>query len=221
MAIIPQDVLRANLVLVGVSLLHNQEGLDAFLRSIGTEVLAGVGLVTNTSSGVTEQGSTFTLPKDRITLDIFKSRSTITREYPHNDHLGKLAEVAGHAIMHTKFENQQLRAFGYNIDLIYDQDTGQPAVGYLAERLFANSPSLNEDWKLTGGSGQLIFSSDSKRWTVRVAPRLNDEESTRVFLSLNLHIIGESVPTNSEIRDSLQETWDQAHNFAHHLDRMQ
>ena len=214
-----QDVLKANLVLVGISLLDGPEKLEVFHKLVGSEMIAGVGIAMNIPSGVTEQGRTFTLPKDRITLDILQSRSTISTEYPSKEHLDRLAEVAGLAINNSDVKEQQLRALGYNIELTFDQDSENSALGYLADRLFTDPPPRNDGWVLTGGSGQLIFEDGGRRWTVKLEPRLGEESTSRVFLSVNLHIVGEPCPQKSQIEDSLQEVWKQSYEFVNRLER--
>ena len=219
MATTVQDILKANLVLVGAGLLGHPGELDKFRDAIDEEIIQSVGLVTTIPAGVTEAGSTLNLPKDRITLELSQHRSTISREYPSDGDLARLARVAGLAIQATNTEDQAPRAFGYNIELVFDQDSGGPAISYLGARLFAEGPRVDQEWRLAGGAGQLIYDGGGKRWKISVAPRLNDEESSRVFLSLNLHIAEQRIPGESEIQKDLQEAWDQAHRFVELLDQ--
>ena len=217
MTVTIQDVLKANLVLVGISLLNKPADLEKFKDTVDSEVV-GRALIPNISSSVAEAARVFTLQKDRISLDLSPSRSVISRDYPQKDNLDRLARVAALAISNTDLEGRTSQAFGYNIELVCEQDSGRPAFAYLAERLFAPNFSANEGWKLVGGAGKLLFESNGKRWLVSVEPRFGEEASERIFLSLNLHIGGGGLPNEAEITNSLLETWEQAHSFLSRLD---
>ena len=51
-----------------------------------------------------------------------------------------------------------------------------------------------------------------------IEPRVNDEDGTNIFLTLNLHINSQPLPSGEEIKNGLNEVWDQALNFATRLD---
>lgn len=218
MAVEVQDVLKANLVLVGVGLLTKSEELDAFRNAVGTEVEMAPNLFLGGPLPNIEASGTVTLSRDRTVVDVSPSRSTVAREYPSFEDLGRLADVAGYAIAKTGLGDQRLRAFGYNIELVYDQDSGLPAVRYLADRLFAPEISRNEGWRLVGGAGRLVFDEGGKPRNITVEPRLNDPSTTKIFMSLNVHENDQRLPDAGEIKKSLEETWGQAHEFVNRLD---
>ena len=219
MAVTTPEVVKANIVLVGIRLLSAPEEVEAFRRAIATEVqIAGAGLATNIQSGITEPQFVLTLNRDRITLELSPSRSAINRDYPLREDLPRLAEVAGQAIDNTSEDEQVLRAFGFNIELVFDQDSDAPAYGYLSRRLFAVDGLGSEGWRFIGGAGKLIFEDGGQRWTVALEPRFGDETEARVFLSVNLHKARQSLPTEHEIRDAFQEVWDEVHDFVKRLD---
>ena len=90
MAVEIQDVVKANLVLVGLRLLNSPEQIERFGKAIRSDVqIAGAGLVANIASGLTEPGLTLGLNRDRITLDLSQSRSTVNREYPSRGDLSR------------------------------------------------------------------------------------------------------------------------------------
>ena len=137
MAVKIQDVVRANLVLLGLRLINTPNELQAFKSAVGTDVqVAGASLVANIPTGVTEPGRVLTLNRDRITLDLSPSRAAINRDYPERGDLRRLAEVAWQAINTSSDASVQPQAFGFNIELIFDQDSGTNAFGYLSGRLF-------------------------------------------------------------------------------------
>lgn len=138
MAITIRNVLNANVVLAGISLLNTPSELKAFMDGINVdEVVSNASLQSREPSPNADAERTFSLGKERITLDISLSRSILGRDYPEWEDLERLAEVAGHAIAKTDLLGRSPHAFGYNLELVYTQRSGQPAGRYLAERLFA------------------------------------------------------------------------------------
>ena len=219
MAVPTPEVVRVNMVLVGLHLLNAPEQIEAFRLATGSDVqVAGAGLIANIQTGIPEPGLTLTLNRDRIALDVSPTRSAISRDYPSRDDLGKLAEVAWKAIDKTTIEEQQLRAFGFNFDLIFEQDSNASAVGYLSRRLFDVEPLGSKGWQFVGGAGRLIFDDGGRRWTIRLEPRFNADTESRVFLSANVHMVDHDLPTTDEIRESLEEVWDEIHDFVKRLD---
>lgn len=216
-----QDVLKANLVLVGVGLINNREELEEFDRAVNSEIrIDGGGMMVNAQAMMTEPVRAITIPKDRISLELSPTRSVISRDYPLRDDLNRLAMVAGRAINSTDLNASKPRAFGFNIELVYDQDSEAPAFGYLAERIFAHDFPINKEWKLIGGAGRLLFNNrEGNVWTVNVEPRFNDQSTTKVFLTLNLHVDQQRLPNEDEISRFFLEVWDQAYSLAEMIDK--
>ena len=207
------------MVLIGLHLLNAPEQIEAFRLATGSDVQVAVaGLIANIQTGIPEPGLTLTLSRDRISLDVSPTRSAISRDYPSRDELGKLAEVAWKAIDNTSIEGQQLRAFGFNFDLIFHQCSSDSAIGYLSRRLFDVEPLGSAGWQFVGGAGRLIFDDSGRRWTIRLEPRFNADTESRVFLSTNVHMVNHELPTANEIRESLEEIWDEIHDFVKRLD---
>ena len=220
MAIIFKDVLKAELALVGLGLLNNSQEFEGFRSRAQTDVVnSGQTITIEALTNVAESGRSFSLNRDRIVLDISPSRASIRRDYPSEQDLGRLAEVASLAIEQSSSGRENLRAFGYNIDLVYDQDSTTPASQYLAERLFSEELPRRGEWNLVGGSGKLTYSEGENQWQITVEPRFNEPNTSRVFLTLNLHKEKQVPPSESEIKESLMEAWAQAHDFAVLLDK--
>ena len=222
MAAIIQDVVNANLVLIGIGLLNTPNEVEKFKNSAGADVQAEFGLATIIPSGVTEPSRKLTLNRDRIVLNLSQSRSSIAREYPSTEDpikdFTRLSEVVQCAISSTELEAQSLVAYGYNIELVFDQDTGEPATHYLGNRLFGADFPSKETWELTGGTGQITFKDNARQWTISIGPRSNDEQSTRVAVGLNLHLNKQTLPDEAEIKATLEEIWNEAKDFMNRLD---
>ncbi len=215
------DVLKANIVLVGVGLLSTPPEIDAFSKAIGAEVGIAEGVILGLPTGlpgIPGAGRKLALQRDRISIESAPGRTTIEREFPTEDDVDRLARVIDQAVKFTTTWEESLIAYGYNLELVYGQNSGESALQYLGNRLFAGSTSPHENWSLVGGAGQMIFDSPSGRWSVRIEPRFNDVNSSRVFLSVNLHKAEEQLPEFGGIRRTFREVWGQAHAFINKLD---
>ena len=214
-----QDVLKLNIVFVGLGLLSDPTEVKAFSQEIGSDVeLAAEGPAAGFPPGAPALGRKFALLRDRISIALLSDRTVIERELPAESDLDRLAEVVELAVKSTSPKEEGLKAFGYNLELVYNQSSGSPSLRYLGNRLFNNSEVALKGWTLVGGAGRLSFESSVGRWNIRVEPRFNDETSNKVFLSLNLHKDETQIPTLEDMRDSFAHVWEQAHAFVKRLD---
>ncbi len=217
MAVEIQDVLKADIVFAGVGLLRNQQGLDAFTASVGTEIVVDA---PNPLPGVPAPGLRVALNRDRIVLDLAPERSVIARDYPSSKDLDRLAEVTALALENTGSEGGMLQAVGFNIALVYDQDTHETAVRYLSERLFNKRLTTKIGLPTFGAEGRLTFISDEHLIGVTLQPRFSDATTTKVFMNLNLHCATQILPTQQEIEDSLRKALNNAVEFARRIDEV-
>ena len=213
-----RDVLKINIVFVGLSLLNEPSEVREFSDAVGADVAqAEPGVPFGFPPGIPVPLKNLALQRDRISIHLVPDRTIIEREFPAEGDLERLAEVTNKALHHTVSEGV-LRAFGYNLELVYEQSSGSAALQYIGKRLFREDPLAPEGWALYGGSGSVLFNSPVGRWTVRLEPRLNEEASTRVFLNMNLHKAEPRVPDREEILQTFRDVWTQAHNFVQLLD---
>ena len=214
------DVLNTNVVFVGLGLLNSQDEVEAFQNSVGAEVRsAGGGIAVDLPSVSLETGRRYELPRERVSLESSPGRTAVQREYPTTEDLERLSEIVFLALTHTDLQNRSPKAFGYNIELVYDQTSGKPAIQYLGERLFVGQDLGDEDMELIGGSGRIVLDSPAGRWTVQVEPRFGEEQTTRVFMSVNYHKQEQRIPSREEIRQDLHQVWKIASSFATRLDQ--
>ncbi len=208
------DVLKVDFALGGVMLLGNPEEIEAFRSVVDADAVV-------TDKGTPSLGKRITLGRERIVLEteIFPSiGTTIGREYPVRDDLSRLAEVVRHAIAQTNLSDQQLQGSVCRIDVIYEQDSGLPAAGYLAKRIFLPGLQTHAGWALKGGFCRIVFVEGEKQWGISIEPRFGNEETTTVFLSVSRYMNEQQLPAENGIEDSLQEVWGQAHDFLNRLD---
>lgn len=195
-------------------LLGNAEEIEAFRNVVNADVIS-------TDKGTLNLGKRIMLGRERITLDTDISPSiqtTISREYPSREDLGRLAEVASHATSETKLFDQEPLSSVYKIDLIYDQDSGTPAARYLANRVFASGLQHHAGWELKGGFCRIVFADAESQWGISLEPRFGNEETTTVFFSIARYSNLQRLPTEGEIEDSFQKVWDHAHDLLNRLD---
>ena len=214
-----QDILSANVVFVGVHLINEPTGFDKFREAVGSEVVVEGGIVTSLQGAVSEPGNLLRLAKDRILLECTSLRSSVKRDYPEHSDLDRLAIVANFAVNSTNIEKQKPRAFGFNIELVYDQSSAETALTYLASRIFSPTLTAGDDWQLNGGIGSLIFAKNSSRMTAKFEPRFSDVNTTKVFFSLNYHVSEPRVPKLDEIQELLCESWEEAKEFINRIHR--
>ena len=215
-----KDVLNASIVLVGVELLNTTEAMTGFKDSVDSEVLTqeGGAIIGQQMSAPLSPMRVLMLAKDRILIESSSIRTMCRLEYPTVEVLSRLAEVAYLAVVNTSVEDVQSSSFGFNVELVYDQISEISALQYIARRIF--SPSILEKYgaNIVGGAGRFSFEENEKRWNVKIEPRFNEENATKVFLSVNLHFSENPFPDKDEILQSLKETWEQAHNLVKRID---
>ena len=218
MTVTLEDTLNANLVLVGVEQLNEPDAVERFRNEVGTDLRLEAGLVANDILAMPGPSRSLILGRDRIRLTLQASRSTIAREYPDKAGLARLAQATSRAIEFTGLGSQAPQAFGYNMELVFNQDSGQPAIRYIGNRVFGNLSIDEPGRNLIGGVGQLIFADAAGRWTITVEPRSGDPDTSRVFLKLNLHKQEQRFPDESEIQETLEQVQQGAQAFMERLE---
>ncbi len=211
-----QDVLNASMVFAGIELMNRPDARDKLESAAGTEV---VGLDVGFSvadGGAPEPSRRLVLQRDRISLDLSSTRSSVAIEYPNRDFV-QLAKVVDIALSNTD-SGQQLGPYGYNMALVLNTGLDEPAVSFLGNSLFHTQLFQQPQWNRVGGYGTQIFTDGSRQWTFRVEPRpINDNNSRRLFMAINVHIDDAGRPTEEEIRRGFIEILSNAEQFVSQL----
>ena len=209
-----EDVLQISIVLLGVNLLKTSENVAEFLDQIGTEIVT-----TDVGLGSGTVNRTVAVGRDRIAINSLPDRAVISREYPKRDDIERLAQVAHSAIKLSHLEDTNLKAFGYNIELVYEPTTSEPAILHLSRRLFRENLLRDIGAQLLGGSARLHFEKGGQRWTASFEPRLQDLTAAKVFSSFNVHHENpDGQPTENDIRSSMERLWDEANEIVDLVD---
>ena len=144
------------------------------------------------------------LDRERIAITILETQLFVSREYPSEEDLLPLANISTATL---NFLNQPIEAIGYNVDLVFEQNSGRSAERYLGGRLFKHRELGGKEWPLWGGSGTMVFGNSQRRKSFNVAPRLEDNKTTRVLVEANYHVGDGIIPQETEIGESLATIW--------------
>ena len=233
MNITPQYMVKADLVMLGANLLGTPDSLSKFTEKVDDDFQQQEGLDISLSAGspggaTAGPSRTLIFPQDRITLNITAARSSISRDYPSvesvdrlKDDLGKLAEIATIAIeVSGPTVRNSLRAYGYNMQVVFRLRGRERAIEYLGERLFSGTIAGASGKTLVGGTASLILRDGGTQWTFAANPWPNgDPNADRVALSVNRHTENPlNFPGKDAIVRDLLQTWEEAHSFMSSLD---
>ena len=208
------DVLNVGVVILGADLVFEPDAVEALKAAIGTDIR----VATAQPPGDLES-TTLVLDRERVEVTTRGSRSTILRWYPEEKDLPKSAEVAALVLAVSGQDVEPIEAVGYNLEIVFEQFSGHPASRYIGERLFDYQSLGDETWPLMGGVGRITFGDPHVNRTFTVEARFGDEQTTRVFVSANLHVAGNRIPTVDQIKQSLDTIWRDTFNLMEQLDQ--
>ena len=212
-------ILKVDLVLVGVGLLLEPLQVDAFSALADGEVVpTGVGLALTETQKTPEPATRLELPRDRITLELSAGRSVIERAYPSASDLSRFADVVTLAVDKSELGSAVPTSHGYNLEMVYRQESGENAYRYLGQRLFPGDAFADQGWSPAGGAGKLAYESLDGRWECIVEPRFRARDTDKVFLLLNLHKEQSAMPSREEIVTFLELVLNQAYALADRID---
>ncbi|MDE2817829.1 MAG: hypothetical protein OXK81_14190 [Chloroflexota bacterium] len=210
-------VLKTNVVALGIDPLATDEARAAFVEAVQSEVVPQLVAFAAPSGGPPIQGQALQLAQDRITVESSQLRFVVEREYPEKESLDRIAELAGMAFSYPDLNGTDTANFGFNVELVFDQDSGDTALEYLAKRIFSNNPNI-PGWELAGGAGKMVFLEGGNQWNVTIEPRFNDANTSKVFCSINLHLGERPIPDREELLNCLALTWDHTMQFVEAID---
>ena len=209
-----QEVLSVELVLIGIELLRGEEEEARFRRDAAVEVLTRPSRVAG-GRPVPDHSRALVLSRERIAVDTSLLGTVIRWDYPWGN-WSRFGEVVTLAVGPTA-ETHEVE-LGYNVDLVFTQDSGQPSSAYLGERLLNPSLLGQLGWPLRGGGAQVSLRDENRTWAFIVEPRAEDLSGNRVFLRVSLQWPLSPIPSTSQITASLQESLDQAMRLMQILD---
>ena len=181
MAVEIKDCLFAGILVAGGSLLNSDDEVQSFGRDYDADIIL-------TAPVDPQAKRQLRMDRHRIVIDVAPEGSSIKQEFPSDD-LSLLADVAAGAIRNTKSIGE-IGAHGYNVALVYDQSAQAQSRSYIADRVLKDFPTP-AGLVVVGGSSDFSCHDDAGRlWNVSIEPRFNRDDTSKVFLSLNLHLLG-------------------------------
>ena len=140
MAVKVQDILSIDAVFGDLELLRTPDEIAACSAALGSEIITeGEMLVFGPSRGGAVQGRRMQVPRDRMLVESSAHRTRAARQYPaHIDDVASVVQLMRHAIASTALQGAVPSSFGFNLELVYDQDSGQNAPSYLGRRLLGS-----------------------------------------------------------------------------------
>ncbi len=225
-----ESVLEASFVLLEANLLESPEQKRGFVADSKAEVdfHPRVDIVASDLSSAIGGSDRFVFEQDRIELRLYPNdeRNIVSRKFPSSvDDLHRLSEIVHLAIGNTEIGDQELGdtiAFGYNVQVVYSQDTHDSALQYIAESFF--DPQLSErigGEGVAGGTAQIYFRVGQRLWSARFEPRLSDPYAQNIYLAVNCHVghPKERIPsTIDDVYAGFVDVWNRAHLLVDALD---
>lgn len=220
MAATVQDVLMIDSVIAGLELLRSENEVAACSAERGEECVAEPVLAAVGPAGrQLVQGKALRLPRDRMALETFPDRTRVRREYPDSiDDAASVARLLSQAIANSDIQDRAPSSFGFNMQIVYDQNSGEDAISCLGRRLFVSATGLHEKWSKTGGFGNLVLRDGPRLWRIGFEPRLHAPDTTKVYLGTNMHAAEARLPDEGEVTRLMEELWRRSHDLIDTMD---
>ena len=215
------EIINVSFVLLNHELLGDNAQIQEFEQAVDAEVRLEGGMATNVLTGETHPSRTLNLDRDRIVLNLSQPRSAIMRGFPLlnslDGELRRFAEVVEQALSATDLSEGTFE-FGYNADMVFDQDAEDTALGFLGNRLLNGSIFRQPERELVGGTCKVVVRDDSGQWNYTFEPRAGELQRRRVFVGTNLHNDHQPLPDRTAILNSISEVVDNSKDLMSRLD---
>lgn len=202
-----REIINFSLVIMDLELLAPDGSFTDFQRGIDAEVRQGGGVSIDVTTGQPQQARILHLDRDRITLNLSPGRSSVTRDFPAVESLSadaaRFAHVVHSALVAGNNLSDARQTFGYNAELVFDQDSNPTAFEYIGERLIRNERVASPDRQFLGGACRMIVRDELGQWTYNLEPRFNDVQNPRVFINVNLQNEERPLPQGTETADAI------------------
>ena len=216
-----REIINVSLVLLNNDLLVDNTQIRKFQQAVDADVRLEAGMAANVATGETHPNRTLHLDRDRISLNLAKPRSVVTKEFPSlnslGDELSRFAEVSAQAFRFTGLGDERCD-FGYNADMVFDQDTEQTALEFLGERLINHDIFTRSGREFVGGTCRVMVRDEFGQWNITFEPRSGDLQRRRVFVGANLHNEQQTLPDKTEIESSFGKVVDRVKELMLSLD---
>ena len=222
MAVQLREVINFSLVILNLELLASEGSLTGFQNAVKADVRQGGGVSIDVATGQPQQARVLHLDRDRISLNLSAARSSVTREFPSVDHLrddaGRFAQVVKAALLEGHHLDDARHSFGYNAEVVFDQDSNETAFEFIGNRLIRSDRLVAPDRQFLGGACRMIVRDELGLWTSSFEPRFNDLQGSRVFVNVNLHNEQEPLPRGMAVADAVVRVVEGVRDLMNRLD---
>ena len=196
------DVLQINMVMLGTGILATPDEQNAFVSSIGTEIVVSRPPLIPVDEEV--RPVSLVMSRERYRVDVSAQRVMVAKEFPQSaDDVDELIPVVKRVLESSK-EKPSPTAVGYNLQLVYDLGEGIKAHEQLGT-LFDRHLPFPTGWSLRGGTCSLsVVDEERFNWLFKLETRFGDLDTSKVFLDSNLHVDKPSPETDAEL---LRRVW--------------
>ena len=223
------SIIEVSFVGLQVNILEEPEQKREFVTRSDAEVEfePRIGLIASDLSGAIGGRDRFVFERERIDIELKpdERRNVITRRFPERlDDLERFSEILNLALSISDLSGSELGVeigYGYNIQLVFAQDSHESSLAYLADKMI--DPTLSEriSEDIFGALSTIYFRDDTRYWTIRFEPRYADQEALKVYMSINYHVAhpDDTFPKDTEeIQAALKILWDRAHSLVGEID---
>ena len=217
-----REIVNFSLVIVNLDLLNSDDAMRGFQQAVDADIRHGGGVSIDAATGQTQQARTLHLDRDRINLNLSSARSSITREFPAVENLAADADRFAHVVNYALTAGNSLdgarHEFGYNAEMVFDQDYSPTAFEYLGERLLRRERVVPANRQFLGGTCRMIVRDELGQWTYSFEPRFNDPQTPRVFINVNLHNVERPLPNRTQVVDAIVQIVEGVQDLMNRLD---
>ena len=219
-----REIININVTILEQDLLGEDAQILEFQEAMDANVRLSAGSATNVLTGQSHPTRTLNLDRDRISLNLARPRSTIVKEFPELDslesELRRFSEVAHTALNTSRLTDTQCD-FGYNVEMVFDQDAEETALEFIGKRILNYEVLSQSGRELVGGACRFLVNDKAGQWTYIVEPRAGELQRQRVFLGVNLHQEQKALPEQTVISNAISNIVARSKELMHRLDTRQ
>ena len=204
------EIVNFNFVLIDVDLLDTEEYIASFEEKSGVDIRRlNNGRFLDPSVIEIQSSRVLSMERDRIVFTSSKTRSVVQRDFPTIEQIQKdldrFVDCVVWSFQCTSIDKDEF-IWGYNVELVFDQNVCETATQYLGERLF--NANFRDDTmfgsNFTGGYGVLkATGTNNDAWTFNFAPNANSHVTTQFLVAVNLTVSDSCLPDTTVLADSI------------------
>ncbi len=214
-----QEVLKFNLVLVGIRLLEGEGEFRRFQNAVGKEVskqggdltieIAGSALpgIAGGAMPIPNLSQNLRIGSEQVSVDLALDRTTFTREYPTLEDIDRFVEIIVAAVQYSSTSGRSVRAFGYNLEAVVRISPPETAAQFMTEHVIAGHSLTASGYEINSASVSMSCIRNGKLWNIKIEPRQGNANA--LFMSLNFHHDEKRIPPKKDIEEALHQIWNE------------